>query len=100
MQVVWKFPMSFNMEAECVLKIPINSDVLSVALKNVPEDNEKPTLWALVKNPYAATIPRKFLMIGTGWDVDISKPLDFIGTVHFSTGLVFHIFETPNKVDK
>ena len=49
-------------------------------------------LWALV-DPAAIKVGRKFVVFGTGWDIDfVTFALNYVGTAQVD-GLVWHVFE-------
>lgn len=85
MKTVWKYILE---PGETTLEIPVGAQILSVAVQG-----EEVCLWALVE-PDAIIEPRQFIVAGTGESIpDKYQPPAFIGTVHLSAFLVFHVFE-------
>lgn len=57
---------------------------------HVGMQNGVPHVWALVDEAMPIR-PRRFLVVGTGWDITTSLP--YIGTAHNDSGLVWHVFD-------
>lgn len=91
--VIYKYPMKFSMDAECIIEMPQGARSLSVGLQYAEGIREYPHLWALIDRD-KPSVRTHFLMIGTGWNIqDYLEPLHFIGTLQFSNRLVFHFFQ-------
>ncbi len=50
-------------------------------------------IWVIQQPEKKPTEERMFFYFGTGWDVDESKLVEFIDTVHLENGGVYHVFE-------
>lgn len=74
--------------------MPISARPLSVGLQD-----EQPVLWALV-NDEERHEPRRFAWRGTGHAAKGFKAGQFVGTVQFSNGLVFHLFDLEAEVTR
>lgn len=83
-QRVYKYKLQPNAQ----INLPKNAKVLTVAVQN-----EEVFLWALVNPEEQEGEIRTFLSFGTGHDIPIDIQIDFIGTVFFKDGMVFHVFE-------
>lgn len=87
MRTVWKYQLGWTGLHE--LSLPAGAEILSVQLQD-----DTPTIWALVHTD-ATHITRRFLVTGTGWDIDREvshRPLRHVGTWQ-DNGFVWHLFE-------
>ena len=85
MKAVWKYTLD---PGEQTIAMPVGAKVLSCHVHH-----GKPCLWALVY-PDAPLILRRFLVKGTGHDIDQDLKLHFSGTILMRGGsLVYHVFE-------
>lgn len=84
--VIYKFPLADKVEQ--VIEMPLVEKVLSVQLQG-----GVPCLWALVWPQHEQTKSKlRVQMVGTGWDdVDV-VPDQYISTIVYPGGLVFHFF--------
>lgn len=74
------------------IKMPVGANVLSVGL----DPADKLCIWALVNSEETKEDVRKFMVAGTGWDLqdEFSKylPANFLGTVR-QQPYMLHIWE-------
>jgi hypothetical protein len=95
MKTVWKYALSPD---EFTIEMPRGAQVLSA-------DNQGGSLcmWALV-DPAEPLEARRFLLAGTGHELERAEELRFVGTLQMYGGkLVFHLFERvedPNAAIK
>ena len=86
--VIYKYPLN----PVTVLNLPPVSDVLCVQMQR-----DKPYLWVkqAPTKPKQETVPRTFVMIGTGHPIGEAGTNDlYLGTFQMQGGaLVFHVFE-------
>lgn len=89
---IWKFPAPIR--DRFVVEMPEDAEILTVQ-----NQGDEPCIWALVQ-PDLPLERRFFHWYGTGHDVDLNDPLDYVGTVQQLGGrLVFHLFvETPRAM--
>jgi len=88
MMTIWKYNLGIQDYLE--IDMPIGADILDMQMQH-----GIPTLWALV-DPEAKEIKRKFIIRGTGHDIDgeLYENMYFIGTFQMDDGnLIFHVFE-------
>lgn len=84
-RTIWKF--GIPIEDSFMIEMPRNAHVLTVATQQ-----DGPQMWAYV-DPKAARELRRFLLVGTGHDIDVGAGR-YIGTFQMQQGtLVFHVFE-------
>lgn len=82
----------YELQPYTELELPKNAKILSVnTQKNI--DTECIYVWVLIDRKIKETEKRKFVTYGTGHPIPDDIHIDFIGTVFFKNGLVFHIFE-------
>ncbi len=55
-------------------------------------------LWAMI-DTHAAFEKRKFIIYGTGWQINDIEKLHFLKTIHAFDGLVWHVFEVINEAN-
>lgn len=85
MKTIWKYVTCWDAFA---LMMPRGAKVLSVQVQN-----GVPCIWALV-DPVEPVEMRRFLLVGTGHEIECTDGLSFIGTFQMRDGeLVFHLFE-------
>jgi hypothetical protein len=84
MKTIWKFPL----ETESIM-MPAGAEILTCQMQR-----GCPCLWALVE-PYAPPAPRRFHVIGTGWEIppETLEGSRYVSTFQQPDGLVFHVFE-------
>lgn len=78
----------YKMKPNTTLELPRGAKVLTARVQD-----EEVFLWAKVNPDEKELETRMFLGFGTGHDIDDELRLDFIDTVFFQNGMVFHIFE-------
>jgi hypothetical protein len=93
-RLVWKYPLPKHDKIAVVM--PKGAVLLHFAAQE-----EQPTLWAWCDPEETEKETRRFLLIGTGREVDTSQTmLDYVGTAQFLGGqLIFHLFEIAALVD-
>ncbi len=69
------------------IALPIDTKIISVQYQN-----ETITMWAIVDTD-AEVFPRRFWILGTGWDFPEGVALNHLATVLDRFGYVWHIFE-------
>jgi len=80
---IWKYTLG---PAEVqTIDVPAFAKLLTVA-----QQDGAPTLWFEV-DPEAVTMPRTFVVIGTGWEIPEPKRLTYVGTTHST--FVWHLYE-------
>jgi hypothetical protein len=84
MQTIYKYKIEPGINE---IELPILSRVLSVQTIN-----DEPYIWVLQETEYSKEL-RKFVSIGTGWDIKYQLK-EYIGTFQIkSLDLVFHLWE-------
>lgn len=86
-QRVYKYGLQPNSQ----INLPKNAKILTVAVQN-----EEVFLWAKVNPDELEMETRTFFSFETGHDMPTHIEMDFIGTVFFQNGMVFHVFEQIN----
>jgi len=78
-------------------EIPIQDEIIEInlpksyALLDIQSQGDKICMWCLI-DTHEEFVTRKFVVIGTGWKIDIKEDLCFMKTVQMANGLVWHIF--------
>lgn len=93
---VWKYPLLQHFGITQQFEMPIGAALLHCQLQN-----NVPAVWALV-DPKAATAPRRFIIIGTGHDIEPPPDHRFVHCGTFLTAddmLVWHVFEIAPRID-
>ncbi len=86
-QVVWKYPLLLG--EPTVLDMPRGARVLCVQVQH-----GIPCLWAMVTP--GPVERRAFVIVGTGYPIDLDYALPYIGTFQlYDGGFVGHLFELP-----
>lgn len=83
---VWKYPI-LRPETHFTIEMPSGAEILSIQVQN-----NIPCIWALVNTETVMIDNKRFLLVGTGHDIDVVDELKFIGTFQLDK-LVFHLFE-------
>jgi hypothetical protein len=83
---IWKYKINKDVE----LMLPKGSILLSVGIQN-----NDIHLWVERLNEDIDLEPRTIIIFGTGWKVPVFEK-EFIGTVQYTNGMVFHVFEGKN----
>lgn len=89
MKTIHKYPVQFNNESVCKIKLPINAKVLTVDFRD-----DKLCLWARVNDAEEQIEEREFRIYATDEEVN-EFDLEYIATVQESW-LVWHIFENKS----
>lgn len=87
---IYKYPIPGRaiIEESFSLDLPQGAQVLDVQVQR-----GSPCIWAMV-NPWNETVPRRFLLNGTGFPLDSPGELAYVGTFQMEDGtLVYHLFE-------
>ena len=87
MKTIWKFPIQTTDEQ--IVSMPIGAEILCVQVHNA-----FPCLWALV-NPINPQYFRIVRVVGTGHPCFELNMSDYVGTYQLPSGLVFHVFVSP-----
>jgi hypothetical protein len=83
--IVYKYSIKPGTSA---LTLPSGAEILTVQVQR-----GEPQLWALV-DPDAPPVSRGLIVVGTGQQFSVDKPLKYIATFQLEQGaLVFHAFE-------
>jgi len=88
MKTIWKY--SVQLDDRFAVSMPAGAKVLAVQTQF-----GSPVVWALV-NPGAERVERKFRLVGTGHEIELSGYL-YVGTFQTPFGLVFHLFVEEEK---
>lgn len=78
--------------------LPMNGSILELdlpdqcAICDVNQQDGGIYLWALI-DTHAPLVKRKFVIYGTGWQIQDVENLFFLKTVFMPNGLVWHVFE-------
>lgn len=83
---IWKYEVLVNDGAKTIA-MPSHASIVHVGSQNPPFGV---TFWAEV-DPKADSIDRKFLIVGTGHDLDDNWA--YLGTVDTGMALVWHLYE-------
>lgn len=97
MYSIWKYEIEPDFVNQ-VYDLPIGAEILSFGI----DPNDKLCFWALVDTD-AATEPRTFACVGTGWPIDMALSdkvgyVAFIGTVTHGA-YVWHLMEVGADAD-
>ena len=82
---IWKFPL--NVEGVTTI---INAPVRKYL--KVMMQNGNPTLWAEVDDTQKQDEKHYIACVGTGWNVEIGKDIEYIDSVIDSYGFVWHYY--------
>ena len=88
MPMIAKYPLPLAQGEIHDIEMPADARVLTCQAQGID-----PCLWALV-DPANDTVVRRFMLVGTGWpiDIDLVDSLTHIGTAQ-TPGFVWHVFE-------
>jgi hypothetical protein len=78
---------------KCTIHIPAPALILSVGLQG-----DKIVVWVKV-DPTEKEVERKFVIVGTGHPLPEDSRLEFVGTVQYLYGLVYHVFASMPYTD-
>ena len=88
MKRVYKYPLLYVDKVQ-EIELPPHSEVLHVEMQH-----GRLCMWALVDTDVKTTFTRRFIVRGTGHDIDPAFDLRHVGTLmHHDGQLVWHIFE-------
>ena len=87
---IWKYPM---VSRDCTIEMPRYAKMLSCQMQG-----QFPCFWCMVDTTQGQLVPRRFIAIGTGYEIPQDVELAYIATVQSDTGLVHHIFEVLGEV--
>jgi hypothetical protein len=91
MAVVWKYPFG-RLTTGLEVDLPAGAQPLRVDWQNPGRFDV--CLWALVPDPKAPTVKRKFAFVGTGAPIDDDLKIRYLNTfLSREHDLVFHAFE-------
>lgn len=87
LSTIWKFPVAIKDDVD--IAMPTGAEILTFQIQD-----ETPTIWAAV-DPAQPLELRCFLVIGTGHPTtdNYTGLLEYIGTIQWELGLVWHLFE-------
>jgi hypothetical protein len=87
-RAVWKFPLSIGIAPPVAdIAMPVGAEILHVG-----QQDDVPTVWALVDPGARATEARHLLAVPTGFELPFA--CDYLGTTHIHDGrIVVHVFE-------
>lgn len=109
MRKIFKFPIEPKETVQTIM-LPKGAEVVSMKIQNTIQTiefnpvelpieasktkqvvREKLFFWAIV-DPTAPAVPRRFLCVGTGWDIDVNIE-EYVDCVISRDGFVWHLLE-------
>jgi hypothetical protein len=84
MQMIWKYTITHGQPF--VYQMPACADIVAVQTQD-----GTPTMWALVRDDWPMQ-PRRFAVVGTGWDIDFGCQVTHVGTWQ-QESFVWHLLE-------
>lgn len=85
---ILKYEMPFPLEAGDITEINLPKDY---GICDINHQNGKIYLWVNC-DERAPTTKLKFVIYGTGWEIEDLEDLSFLKTIHMPDGIVWHVF--------
>lgn len=96
MSAIWKYSFNFSDSQQSVFHFDMPAEAKIVHVEAQVFDNRLdphiPTMWAIV-DPSAKKEKRCFKVVATGDEFTLGLGDEYVGTVQFPNGLVWHILE-------
>lgn len=95
-KTIWKFTLT---GPRTVVSMPIGAKILATQVQH--EGSPKghaPQIWAMCDPAETQFEDRKFVIVGTGHQTDMTVD-EYVGTVQMPSGLVWHVFEDLGEGD-
>ena len=93
---IFKYELHDDMTNVQTVMMPKDAHILSVQWQSAAPLRPGFRIWALVDENEREFIGRRFVILGTGWDVPTDVQLWFLATVQVGR-FVWHVFEEKTK---